>query len=180
VPEIGEEIVGAYLKECLHCDFVEYNYDLGSKQAECDVVGAALADKTVYFCEVATHTRGFLYVDPRTRKPANYERLTKKFANAIKFARQQFPDFRHEFMFWSPIVRTSRAGAKNNTMTDLNRLVADFKQTENAEIKLTINGEYAAKLNELRKVALAKTGDSPFSILRFLQIEENLKRFLTK
>lgn len=180
MPEIGEEVVGAYLKECLHCDFVEYNYDLGFKQAECDVVGASIADSLIYFCEVATHTGGLQYVDPRTRKPATYERLLKKFTNDIEFAKKQFPSFRHQFMFWSPVVKVSREGAKYDAVAELKRLIADFERSHGAEIKLVINEEYADKLCRLREIALHKGADSAFSIVRFLQIEESLKRYLRR
>lgn len=180
MPEIGEEIVGAYLKECCRCDFVEYNYDLESKQAECDVVGAAIRDNLMYFCEVATHTGGFLYVDPRTKKPANFERLVKKFTKDIEFARSRFPNFDHKFMFWSPIVKSSRPDAKYDSLAEVNKAKKQCEQELGAEIVLVINDVYAIKLEELRKAALKKGADSAFSILRFLQIEENLNKHLRK
>jgi hypothetical protein len=178
MPEIGEEIVGAYLKECLKCDFVEYSYDLGEKQAECDVVGIEIAAKKIYFCEVATHTRGFLYVNQKTRQPDNYERLVRKFTSVVRFARKRFSEFDQIFMFWSPIVRESRATAKHDALKDVQAVVRTCNLELRIDLRLVVNDDYLRKLQELRNVAREKGADSPFSIIRFLQIEEKLRKHL--
>ena len=60
--EMGEYVVGAYLKEIVLCDFVDYGVRVrGGGLAglnELDVLGLRFADKTAYLCEVTTHTRG--------------------------------------------------------------------------------------------------------------------------
>ncbi|MBI3664153.1 MAG: hypothetical protein HY234_14035 [Acidobacteria bacterium] len=176
--EVGEEIVGAYLKECLKCDFVEYNYDLGVKQAECDVVGIDVFHKKSYFCEVATHTGGFLYVHPRTKQPDNFGRLVRKFTQDSEFARRQLTDFQHVFMFWSPVVRGAGPSAKHNSLRDVERVRDHCRQELGIDIELVINEEYRRKLDQIRDLAGNKGSDSSFSIIRFLQIEEKLRKHL--
>ena len=64
-PEMGEYLVGAYLKLILECDFVDYGVRVpgGGVQGlnELDVVGIHFDKKTAYLCEVTTHIRGLLY-----------------------------------------------------------------------------------------------------------------------
>jgi hypothetical protein len=60
--EMGEYVVGGYLKEILGCEFVDYGIrppggglvGLG----ELDVLGLRFSDRTAFLCEVATHTQG--------------------------------------------------------------------------------------------------------------------------
>ena len=64
--EMGELVVGAYLKLCLHCAFVDYNVrppgggleGLG----ELDVVGLDPDSGCAFLCEVTTHIRYQVYV----------------------------------------------------------------------------------------------------------------------
>lgn len=178
MPEVGEEIVGAYLKECLRCDFVEYNYDLGVGQAECDVVAINVHTSSVYFCEVATHTGGLLYVHPKTKKPDNIARLTRKFSQNVEFARRNFPAYEQHFMFWSPVVRKAGPRAKHDPVSDVQQVREYCARNLEINLELVINEEYWKKLQELRAIARAKGPDSSFSIVRFLQIEEKLKKHL--
>ncbi len=65
--EIGEYIVGAYLKVIKNCDFIDYNVRFpggGLKGlGELDVIGLDFKNKSAYLCEVTTHIRGLLYKD---------------------------------------------------------------------------------------------------------------------
>jgi hypothetical protein len=180
VAEVGEEIVGAYLKECLGCDFVEYNYDLGAKQAECDVVGFDIRKKRVYLCEVTTHTQGLLYVNQKTRQPDTETRLKRKFNSVVSYARARFTDFDCRFMFWSPIVPKAGPDAKYNAWSAIVSLKEYCRTELQVELQTVTNEEYLNKLLELRALAKTKGSDSPFPILRFLQIEEKLREHLSK
>jgi len=75
---IGEYIVGAYLKLKLGCDFVDYNVRPpgGGLEGlhELDVIGLDFKNSIAYLCEVTTHIRGTLYRDNRT----TVERVKKK------------------------------------------------------------------------------------------------------
>ena len=76
--DIGEYIVGAYLKLKLDCDFVDYNVRPpgGGLEGlhELDVIGLDFKNSIAYLCEVTTHIRGTLYRDNRT----TVERIKKK------------------------------------------------------------------------------------------------------
>ena len=63
--DVGEYLVGAYLKLIRGCDFVDYNVRPpgGGMEGlkELDVVGIHFESRTAYLCEVTTHIRGLLY-----------------------------------------------------------------------------------------------------------------------
>ena len=52
--DIGESIVGAWLKEVAKCEFVEYGVKT-ENQGEIDVVGLSLQCDRAYLCEAVTH-----------------------------------------------------------------------------------------------------------------------------
>ena len=91
------ELVGAYLREVLECDFVEFNLPTRYVQGEIDVVGINTAKKTAYICEVATHLGGLQYV--KERRPDNVERFVKKFEKDIEYARRYLPEFEKVFVY---------------------------------------------------------------------------------
>ena len=51
--ELGELVAGAYLKEVLACDVVDYNVRLPTDQHEFDVVGLHFSSSKAVLCEVA-------------------------------------------------------------------------------------------------------------------------------
>ena len=63
--EMGEYVVGAYLKLEEGCDFVDFNVRPpggGLKGlGELDVVGLNFRTKTAFLCEVSTHIKGLTY-----------------------------------------------------------------------------------------------------------------------
>ena len=63
--EMGEYIVGAYLKLVEGCDVVDYNVRPPgggvAGLAEFDVIGLRFSDSTAFMCEVTTHIRGLQY-----------------------------------------------------------------------------------------------------------------------
>jgi hypothetical protein len=91
--EMGEYIVGAYLRIIKHCDFIDYKVRSmkgGLKGLnELDVLGLRFRDKTAYLCEVTTHIRGLLYKDNKT----TVERVKKKYQQQKKYAREFLKDF---------------------------------------------------------------------------------------
>ena len=75
---LGERLVGDYLRYIKECDFVDFNVYTTASQGEIDVVGVALAAKHAYICEVCTHvTTGIQYV--KNARPDTSDRLIKKF-----------------------------------------------------------------------------------------------------
>ena len=177
----GEEITGNYLKWVLGCDFVEYNLAIKNPKGEIDVIGYDIDKKTVYICEVATHLEtGLQYT--KNNRPDNFDRLYKKFERDIQYGIDYWPDYSVFYMFWSPIVKSTKPGSKYNQINDLARLNDQLKKKfdDYGTVELIINEKYLACLKELMKVALEKTEAMPTTIMRFLQIYEKTKRHVSK
>jgi len=175
MPNIGEEIVGAYLKMCRDCDFVDYNVHTRDQQGEIDVIGIDLTTSVAYICEVATHIRGLQYnrQGPDGKRVVdNFERLYKKFKKDIQYARKYLRQFTHSYEFWSPVVRKAKPGAKANPVGDLERLVTTLHDEEEVTVALVINTEYGQRMDDLRRKASEITRDVPIGVFRFLQIDE--------
>ena len=104
---IGEEICGEWLRHVKKCEFIQYNVRISDVQGEIDVIGINLAERTVYACEAAVHLiTGLQYV--RNNHPDNVPRLTSKFQKDINYIRKAFPEYKHVFMLWSPIVKDNQ------------------------------------------------------------------------
>jgi len=160
--EIGEYIVGAYLKIIKEVDYVDYNVrpPKGGLEglAELDVVGLDIKTKTAYLCEVTTHILGLRYGDYE----ATYQRLLEKHQRQQMYANKYLKDFiLIKYMFWSPIV-------PEGDLTD------KLKSIEGLE--LIINDEYTKRIDELKKAAKDITQDTGNPFFRTLQILERLKR----
>lgn len=160
-PEIGELVVGAYLKLCLDCTFVDYNVrppgggleGLG----ELDVVGLNPDSGDAYLCEVTTHIRGLLY----RSNQESVARLRKKHKRQRKYAAKHLKAFGNiRFMFWSPVVPVGY----------LTRELAKISGLE-----LVINGEYKRRVGELRELASRTAHDAGNDFFRTLQILERLR-----
>ena len=159
--EMGEYVVGAYLKQCLECDFVDYNVrpPVGGLEGltELDVIGLRFADRTAFLCEVATHLDGLHYGN--AAKTLN--RVKKKFDRARQYTEKHLGAFRRmRYMFWSPVV-------PRGVLTDE---LAKLK-----DVELMINGAYKACVEELRTQAKSTTRDLGNPFLRVLQILEHLR-----
>jgi hypothetical protein len=176
---VGEEIVGSYLKWVMKCDFVEYNLSTKNTQGEIDVIGINLENKLVYVCEVATHMEtGLQYV--KNRQPDNVDRFLKKFTKDIEYANEFFPEFDKIFMLWSPIVKSTKKGSKHNQMIDIKNIQDTINSKYGITIQLILNETFLKCLDELRKIAFDKTQEMPTKIMRFLQIEEKTRVYVNK
>ena len=164
MPEVGEEIVGTWLRYCKRCDFVDYNVSVRDGQGEIDVVGINLPEKRAYVCEVATHTSGLGYKDVEAT-------LVDKFERAITYATRYLSGFVPTYMFWSPLVRS---GAQVIAVNEACEVVAEKRHVT---ISLITNADYYLKLSELRTIAAKTTASSPHTVFRLLQIEELGRRF---
>ncbi len=176
---LGEEIVGEYLKVILGCDFVEYNLYTPDVQGEIDVVGINAKKNIVYVCEVATHLiTGLQYV--KNKQPDNVNRFISKFRKNIEYANKYFEDYEKHFMLWTPIVKNSREGAKNNQLRDLKDIQVQMKAEYDVEIEAVINHEYQHCLDKLRAYASKETKELKSPVLRMMQIEEKLSKHLKR
>jgi hypothetical protein len=154
--EMGEYLVGAYLKLIEECDFVDYNVRApGGGLAgleEIDVVGFQFRDSTAYLCEVTTHIGGLLYKDNRE----SVARVRKKFERQQEYAGKHLSQFdRHRFMFWSPVV-------------PVGYLTTNLAEIEGLE--LVINGEYKRRVQLLLGKASREKHDTGNPVFRVFQI----------
>src|SRR5579859_5773540 len=129
--EMGEYVVGAYLRLIEECDVIDYNArppgggleGLG----ELDVIGFNFKSQTVYLCEVATHLDGLLIGD---NAATTVETIRRKYKRQQDYSNKFLTLFStHRFMFWSPKVT-------NKTILE------GLKTLEGLE--LVINGTYKA------------------------------------
>jgi len=160
--DIGEYIVGAYLKIVKECDFVDYNVRPpgGGLEGlnELDVVGLDFKNKIAYLCEVTTHITGLLYKDNKT----TVETIKKKYERQKEYANKYLSDFPNRyFMFWSPVV-------PKGYITD------ELKRVNGLE--LIINEKYAQGIDKLKEKAKELTHDVGNPFFRMLQILEHLRR----
>jgi hypothetical protein len=176
---IGEEICGEWLRHVRACGFVDYNVKLPTGGGEIDVVGIDLASRTVYACEVAVHlVTGLQYT--RDGRPDNVERLAAKFRKDVAYVREGFPEYRHVFMLWSPVVRNQRAGSAHNQREHVREVVERVRGELDVELELVINERFQLALDELRTVARNDTKEHTSFVVRYLQVEEHLKRHLAR
>jgi len=161
ITEVGEFIVGAYLKLELGCDVVDYNVRPpgGGLRGldELDVVGLDFQKSPTYLCEVTTHIRGLLYVSNKE----TVIRIKKKHQRQRNYVKEHLGNFdHHHFMFWSPYVPRGY-------------------QTENlakiTTLELVINGDYKKAIEKLRVRAAKETQNSGNPFFRTLQILEHLR-----
>ena len=161
--EMGEYVVGAYLKLIKECDFVEYNVRRpGGKLAglnELDVMGLDFGNKTAYLCEVTTHLDGLQY---KSGKRTTTQNIRNKYDKLREYADNHLPSVfpKRHFMFWSPIVGAG--------------LEIELKKIQGLE--LVINDKYSACVDELLERAGKVTYDTNNPAFRMLQILEHLRR----
>jgi hypothetical protein len=157
--EMGEYIVGAYLRLVLECDVVDYNARPPGGGLpglnELDVVGFSFGKRIAYLCEVATHLHG---LRGTTAKPI-INRLTEKHEWQCRFAKNYLRGFKPHFMFWSPIAGPI--------------LIPELKGIGFDE--LFINKGYKDAVDKLRTEARKSRADANNPAFRVLQILEHLR-----
>jgi len=174
---IGEEIVSSYLRHVEGCDFVDTNVRTRDTQGEIDVLGIHLGEKRVYACEVAIHLpTGLQYVDAKTNRPDTDTRLAAKLVRDIDYARTHFPGHQGVFMLWSPIVKQGKKGAAYDQMAHVRAICESVRKNRGEEVRLVINDTFQECLGRLRAHAGKATSEMQCPVMRYLQIEEYLKR----
>ncbi len=160
--DIGEYIVGAYLKLIEECDVIDYNVRPtggGVKGlGELDVIGMNFKTDTVFICEVTTHLNGLLYGQGNA---GTVKKIQDKHQRQQEYAKEFLSQFKHkQFMFWSPRVPK---GAITNEISQI------------PDLELIINEEYSKRVDELRALARTTTSDCGNVFFRTLQILEHLR-----
>lgn len=154
--QMGEYLVGAYLKVIEGCDFIDYNVRFpggGLKGLdELDVIGFNFEESVAFLCEVTTHIRGILYKDNET----TVRRVGSKFEKQRRYARGRLHHLaEHRFMLWSPVV------PRGYLTENLSRIEG---------LELIINEEYAQRIAQLQTCARTSTHDVGNPAFRLLQI----------
>jgi len=162
--EIGESLVGAYLRYIEGCSLVLYNCFLGGKQGEVDVVAIMPPTqgtrRTVLLCEVTTHIRG-MSAETVKKVPAKLERLHE-------YAQETFPGDEHHFQWWSPYVPQGKA-------TDgFAKLEVAWKKRK-CSLEFVINDDYTERIAELIQYASKNPSATSEPAYRMLQMLTRLR-----
>lgn len=162
--DMGELLVGAYLKVIEGCDVVAYNQRPrgGGMEGlgELDVIGLRFSDHTAILCEVTTHIGGLTYGKSHSD---TIERIANKHLRQRSYAESHLKEFPNRiYQFWSPRVPT---GALTTGLAAVD-----------PELELIVNSEYTARIDRLRKAARDRQNDEGNLAFRLLQILEALKR----
>ena len=155
--DIGESLVGAYMRQVRGCHTVAFNTHL-PQQGELDVVGVANGahGAEVWLAEVAIHLDGLNYGGGTNLQTV--DKVAQKVAAARAYAAQVYQDVTPTVELWSPVVPA--------------RLVAALASVE---VDLIVNADFTARLNELAGLASQHstlTGDDAY---RFLQLLTHLR-----
>lgn len=163
--EMGEYVVGAYLKLKESCDFVSYNVrppESGlAGLAEIDVVGLNFTNHTAYLCEVTTHLDGLLY---GSSYDYTANKIREKFERLQYYAKNYLDEFQMiKYMFWSPRVPKGR-------------LTIMLNEIEKIGLEMVLNEKYRKCLEYLRSEARKTTRDVGNPFFRALQILEHVRQ----
>lgn len=159
--EMGEYLVGAYLRIVLNCDFVIYDQRI-SKQREIDVVGLDPKKNVAHICEVATHLEGLNYGQGNED---TIRRLREKFEAYDQYGRGYLPNMNRKYMLWSPSVPRGYLTEK----------LEELRSGLGLDLEFVINEDYTTKVDKLRAMAKRETKDRGEPFYRALQILEHLK-----
>jgi len=174
---IGEDICGEWLRHIKGCEFIQYNLKTPDVQGKIDVIGLNMKSRTVYACEVAIHlVTGLQY--NKNSQPDNVRRLTAKFKKDVAYVRNNFKDYNHIFMLWSPIVRNQKAGSKHNQLAHVAKIAKNLESELQAKLELIINQKFQEALKSLREVARKTSKELDSLVMRYLQVEERLAAHL--
>lgn len=154
--EIGESLVGAYLRHVRDCDVVLFNTHLADEQGEIDLIGIATINgqQHVWLVEVTTHIRGMLY----STQAQTVAKLKEKRRKAQKFAEKTFGGAECSFEVWSPVVPSGLVDA-----------------IASSGITLVANKDYTKAVNELAAVAAQSTATTGNDAFRMLQLLTHLR-----
>lgn len=163
--DIGESLVGAYLRHIVGCQVVVYNSFFADRQGEIDVVGLEHGERrTAWLCEVTTHIGG---MDLRRGSSTAEQILVNKLERLVDFATETFPDDHHRFEWWSPRVASGLA----ETMISLE---AEWEARER-DLRFVINQAYTARIRELVEHAAEYPSTTNEPAYRMLQVLTRLR-----
>ena len=153
--DVGESLVGAYMRQVRSCHTVAFNIFLPQGQGELDVVGVANAPGgvEVWMAEVAIHLDSLNYGG----YSKTVDKVSTKVAAARAYAAQVYRDVTPTVEFWSPVVPSGLASAWHSRR------------------RLDHNDDFTARVNELAALAKGHTKTTGDDAYRFLQLLTHLR-----
>lgn len=165
--DIGESLVGAYLRHVRECDVVVYNSFFADRQGEIDVIGLRQGTpRMVWLCEVTTHIDGMLLSGPG--RATGEEILRRKLDRLREFAGLTFPNDDHRFEWWSPRVAVGK-------LTSVMDALVDEWQAEGRDLTFVINEDYTECVRGLVGHAKANSSTTNEPAYRMLQVLARLR-----
>jgi hypothetical protein len=165
--DMGESLVGAYLRHIRRCDVVVYNSFFADRQGEVDVVGLQQRNpRVVWLCEVTTHIDGMLLTGAGRAKEEDI--IKRKLDRLRDFAEITFPDEQHRFEWWSPRVAKGR-------LTELMKHLEDAWDTAGRHLRFIVNEDYTQAMRELARHARVNSSTTNEPAYRLLQILSRLR-----
>ena len=164
--DIGESLVGSWLRYVAGCDVVVYGTRLPN-QGEIDVLALKLETRDVFVCEVATHLDGLLYRDGNGGTAA---KVAKKVESGVKFAEKSFPEHRRHYMLWSPKVGPTLTSLLDDVVSTFSTPSGD-----GATLEIVANDRYRERLQDLVDGARQTTSHTSEEAFRMLQILTHVK-----
>lgn len=165
--DIGESLVGAYMRYVRGCEVVVYNTFLRGQQGEIDVVALKTEPRTIWLCEVVTHIQGMLY-GGSGGSDATVERLRNKLVRAQEFAETTFPGEEYRFEVWSPRVAKGQ-------LTQAFGVLAEELEATGMSLEFVVNEDYTACVRQLVEHARANAGATSEPAYRMLQVLTRLR-----
>ena len=174
---VGEQLVSSYLRYILGCDFIETSIPI-KPQGDIDVIGLNHEEERVYVCEVSISLTSGIQ---RTTSHGieTVKKHTEKFSRAIDYTRKHLYQYEHHFMLWSPIVTDTKGKPENNQLRHLKEIQANIKTQYGVEIECIVNEQFQKCIMELRSDAKAEKTQLQCPLMRFMQIEEHLNRYIS-
>jgi hypothetical protein len=165
--DIGESLVGAYLRHVVGCDVVVYNSFFADRQGEVDVVGLKQGEpRIVWLCEVTTHIGGMLIV--RNRQDASEQVITDKLDRLRHFAQTTFPGDQYRYEWWSPRVPLGK-------LTDRMQVFEEAWQADGRDLRFIINETYTERIRQLVESAKSNSSTTNEPAYRMLQVLTRLR-----
>jgi hypothetical protein len=165
--DIGESLVGAYLRHVVGCDVVTYNSFFADRQGEVDVVGIENGEpRTIWLCEVTTHIGGML-ITSRGDRPQKVI-LREKLARLHAFAEATFPGDSYRYEWWSPRVAVGK-------LTDVLREIEQEWEVAGRDLRFVMNETYTERIRELAGDAAKNSSTTNEPAYRMLQVLTRLR-----
>jgi hypothetical protein len=166
--DIGESIVGAYMRYIRGCEVVVYNTFLRGQQGELDVVALKTGEpRRVWLWEVTTHIQGMLHVGT-DGADGTVKKIGDELGRAQEFAALTFPGDTLYFEIWSPRVPVGR-------LTTAFRALEEEAAEMDIDLCFVINEDYTEKMRELAAHAKKHASATSEPAYRMLQILGHLR-----